>query len=169
MLLIIIGLPLLGYIDRGTGIFKDMMPIIASLSLVVIAVVWHYKTTYLRLTENTLTNRGYHSFRDDTLEIDKIRYITRIPQTALPFVGPSLMLIYVRRPDGVIAHSTVREYSYDEAILRRFLTRIKEINPAIELDPEYEEFLRGERILRTKTGNTTGSVEKWLRDKGERW
>ncbi|MFM2374711.1 MAG: hypothetical protein RLZZ234_706 [Candidatus Parcubacteria bacterium] len=79
------------------------------------------------------------------------------------------MLIYVRRQDGVIAHSTVREYSYDESTLKRFLARLTELNSNIELDIEYEEFLKGERLLRTKTNNTAQSVEQWLRDKGERW
>ena len=169
MILLSVGLPILGYIQRGPQIFENALPIILAISVVLLTALWHGRTTYLEFDGNNLINNGYHSFRKDTLEINKIQYITRIPQTALPLTGPSLMLIYIRRPDGVIAHSTVREYSYDESTLKRFLVRIKEINPSIELDPEYEEFLRGERHLRTKTSNTAKSVEQMLRDKGERW
>ncbi len=167
---VIVLLCILGYVERGLPTKDNILIVIVLVSIGVLNELWFKRGTYLEIKNtNELINSGYHSFRKDTLEIGKIKYITRIPQTALPFVGPSLMLIYSRRPDGVIAHSTVREYSYDESTLKRFLARLKEINPAIELDPEYEEFLREERLLRTKTNNTAKSVEQMLRGKGEKW
>jgi hypothetical protein len=160
----------LSYIDRGIPTKENIFIATCFIFFGLLNELWFKRSTYLEIKKpNELTNAGYHSFRTDTLDITQIRYITPIPQTALPFIGPSLMLIYVRRDDGIIAHSTVREYSYDESTLKQFLARLKEINPSIELDIEYEEFLRGERILRTKTNNTARSVEQMLRDKGERW
>ena len=169
MALLMVGLPLLGYLERGEAMFEDISYIVFSVILIIVAVIWHEKTTYLLLNQSHLINSGYRSFGKDTIKLSRIKYITRIPQTALPFVGPSLMLIYSTRDDGVIAHAAVREYSYDEPVLKQFLTRIKELNPSIELDPEYQEFLNDQRVLRTKTNNTVQSVEQMLRAKGERW
>ncbi len=160
---------LLGYIERGTDVFKviDIMLVLGTLALLFI--LWDRRTTYLQLSQSHFTNSGYHSFRKDTIEISKIKYITRIPQTALPFVGPSSMVIYSTLVDGRIAHCFVREYSYDEPVLKQFLTKIKDLNPNIELNTEYEEFLQDKRELKHKTSNTMQTVEQMLRDKGEIW
>lgn len=167
--LLVIGLPLLGYIDRGFALFDNIIPIICASLLIIVATIWHEKTTYLQLSESYLINSGYRSFGKDNIKISRIKYITRIPQTALPFVGPSLMVIYSTLDDGRIAHCYVREFSYDELVLKQFLTRIKELNPNIELDTEYQEVLQDKRELRTKTENTVQSAEKKLKDKGEVW
>jgi FMN-dependent NADH-azoreductase len=79
------------------------------------------------------------------------------------------MVIYSRNPEGKITHSPVREVSYSQKTLKSFLTELKRLNPDIELDPEYEQFLAGTYSLRTITKHTMQSVEQKLRDKGERW
>ncbi len=162
-------IPVLGYSERGYALLSDLPIIITLYILMIVAVKWNEKTTYLLLNQTHFINSGYRSFGKDTVKLSRIKYITRIPQTALPFVGPSLMLIYSTRDDGVIAHAAVREYSFDEPVLKQFLTRIKELNPSIELDTEYQEFLNDQRVLRTKTNNTVQTVEHMLRAKGERW
>jgi len=53
--------------------------------------------------------------------------------------------------------------------LKEFLLRIKEIKPTIELDSEYQEFLKGNLELRSPSKNKVEQVEQRLRDRGERW
>lgn len=155
--------------ERGNEILR-IIPVIFVLGVLsLLVIIWDRKTTFLQLSQSHFTNSGYRSFGKDTIQISKIKYITRIPQTALPFVGPSLMVIYSTLDDGHIAHCYVREFSYEELVLKQFLTRIKDLNPNIELDTEYQEFLQDNRELRTKTSNTVQSVEQKLKDKGEVW
>jgi hypothetical protein len=145
-------------------------------ALLIIGTYYSHKYTYLEIRDKrTLVNRGYHTFRYDTLDIYDIKYIYRVPAFIHGRWG-SLMVIYLQDQTGTLKHSAVREHAYSNDSLKQFLTRIKEINPSIELDTEYEEFLAGTLgpqneygFKNIKTKNTVKSVEDRLRTKGEKF
>jgi len=125
---------------------------------------------YLEIQDGrNLLNAGYSDFGDDLLDIHGILYIYRMPQYPLKWYGGSLMVFCLRDEKGNLRCTALRERAYAEKTLRKFLLRIKEIKPTIELDPEYEAFLRGEILLWDASKNTPASVEKRLREKGEKW
>jgi hypothetical protein len=72
-------------------------------------------------------------------------------------------------PDGKLRQSSLREVNYLNDRLRDFLRRIRQIEPSIELDPEYEKFLEEKLYLEDASENTVASVEARLKAKGEQW
>ncbi len=79
------------------------------------------------------------------------------------------MVIYHRDENGNIRHSALRERNYSPTTLKSFLCRLIAINPLIEIDPEYREFLNGRLELKAPSKNSVATVEQRLRDKGEVW
>lgn len=86
------------------------------------------------------------------------------------------MVIYIKGDGGKLKHSALRESNYSNENLKNILTRLKQLNPSIELDPEYEDFLSGKLGSQNPWGfnnlgtkNTKKSVEDRLRAKGEAW
>jgi hypothetical protein len=69
-------------------------------------------------------------------------------------------MIYHRDEQGGIRHSALRERNYSDETLKKFLLRIKTIKPTIEIDPEYQDFLKGNLRLSQSSKNTVASVEE---------
>lgn len=134
------------------------------------------KNTFLEIqNQRVLKNSGYRDIGSDTIDIFYIKYIYRAPA----FIwrsGGSLMLIYARDEKGHLKYSALREVNYSNDTLKRFLRRVKQINPSIELDREYLDFLAGKYDYEYRSfgawvpsKNTIASVEARLREKGEKW
>jgi hypothetical protein len=132
--------------------------------------------TYLEIQDQrTLRNSGYRDIGYDNFDILNIKYIYR----ASAFIwrsGGSLMLIYIRDEDGRLKLSKVREVNYPNDTLKRFLRRITQLNPSIELDQEYSNFLSGkyddeDRSFGrwVKSSNSIADIEARLHTKGEKW
>lgn len=164
-----LALLVLGYIQNGLPQLGVALKIIACVIFLAVVSLLSRKATYLQIDNGILFNKAYRSFGHDEILISRIKYIYRIPATIFTWAGPSTMLIYSRRHDGVITHSKVREAAFDQETIKSFLLRIKDLNPHIELDPEYEEVISGTRKLSRPTKNSVHSVEQRLRDKGEKW
>ena len=144
--------------------------IAASLCGFLLLIVYHSsETEHLEIeNEKILVNSGYDWFRKQRLNINDIKYIYRKPQFIIKWYG-SRMMIITKDSTGKLTESDLREVNFSEGTLIRFLKRIKELNPKIELDPEYEMMLKGELFKNDPSENTTESIEKRLRDKGEKW
>lgn len=126
-------------------------------------------STYLEIQDNRwLINSGYRTFGKDKIDIFDIKYIYRFPQFILKWYG-SRMVFYIKTPDGKLRQSSQREINFSEDKLIQFLKRIKQLNPNIELDAEYEKILNGEMEKNNPSENTVASIEGRLKEKGEVW
>jgi hypothetical protein len=151
-------------LERNTMIVSSLF-----VGLILLTIRWKI-TTYLEIQdERMLVNSGYHDFGKDIIDIHDIKYIYRIPQFIVAWYGGSLMMIYHRDEQGGIRHSALRERNYSDETLKKFLLRIKTIKPTIEIDPEYQDFLKGNLRLSQSSKNTVASVEERLKAKGESW
>jgi hypothetical protein len=138
-------------------------------AFLVLLALYSTLTTYLEIHDSrTLINSGYRTFGKDTIDIFDIKYIYRHPEFIIRYYG-SRMVFYIKGEDGRLRRSSLREVNFANDTLVRFLKRIKEIRPTIELDPEYEKIIKGEMDLNDASGNTVASVEARLRAKGETW
>lgn len=147
-----------------------------SAALWFLLIYFTNRNTYLEIRDKrTLKNSGYRDIGSDTLDIFDIKYIYRIPAFIWRSWG-SLMIIYVKDAKGQLRHSALREVNYSNDTLKRFLRRVKQINPSIELDQEYLDFLDGKYDYEERSfgrwvwsKNTVAGVEARLREKGEKW
>ena len=57
--------------------------------------------------------------------------------------------------------------NYSNETLLSLLKRLKQIKPSIELDPEYEKFIKGKLFLENPSENTASSIEARLKAKGK--
>lgn len=166
----------IGYFQYGLIYDEHLLygSIAALLGLLLAYLLW--KNTYLEIEHHRiLKNSGYRDIGSDTLDIVDIKYIYRIPA----FVwrsGGSLMMIYTKDAHGELRYSALREVNYSNDTLKRFLRRLRQIKPSIELDQEYEDFLAGKYDYEERSfgrwvwsKNTVASVEARLREKGEKW
>jgi hypothetical protein len=163
---------LLRYSERGAEIFTgDFHVSVFFFALLLVLMLYFTLTTYLAIENNrTLINSGYHFFGTIRIDIQRIKYIYRFPNMRLRGWG-SRMVIYLHSDTGTLVSTAVLEAAYSPKTLEAFLRRIKSLNPAIELDPEYEEILSSPhiRIIEDPSDNTVASVEARLRTKGETW
>ncbi len=79
------------------------------------------------------------------------------------------MVFYIKMSDGKLRQSSLREVNFSEETIVNFLQRIKQINPNIELDPEYEKIIAGKLEKNSPSENTVASIEARLKEKGETW
>jgi hypothetical protein len=125
--------------------------------------------TYLEIQDNRwLINSGYRTFGKDRIDIFDIKYVYRFSELILKWYG-SRMVFYIKTEDGTLRQSSQREINFSNDKIIEFLKRIKQINPRIELDQEYEEIIKGEMETSSASENTVASVEARLKEKGERW
>ncbi len=171
VVLIVLGASLVnGYINTGVPTAENIEILVVLGVSILLGVYLSTRNTYLEIQDDrTLVNSGYHDFGKDIIAIHDIKYIYRVPQFIVAWYGGSLMVIYHKDTQNGIQHSALRERNYNQDTLKRFLLRIKEIKPTIELDSEYQEFLKGNLELRSPSKNKIEQVEQRLRDKGERW
>lgn len=174
-LLVVSFISISGYLETRPTL--DIVLMAASLATLIIGVVYlKLANTYLEIRDNrTIVNKGYREFGRDEMDIYDIKYVYRIPQFPIKSLG-TIMVMYVKGDDDKLKHSIVREVNYTDKALLGILTKLKEINPRIELDPEYEAFLKkGESggkafsFSDSPTKNTKQSVEDRLREKWETW
>jgi hypothetical protein len=170
VLILLIGLIVNGYVNDAIPSVENLK-LLALLGFFILSLVYFSTlNTYLEIQdERTLVNSGYHDFGKDIIAIHDIKYIYRVPQFIVAWYGGSLMVIYHKDTQNGIQHSALRERNYNQDTLKRFLLRIKEIKPTIEIDSEYQEFLKGNLELRSPSKNKVEQVEQRLRDRGERW
>jgi hypothetical protein len=76
--------------------------------------------------------------------------------------------------NGTLWQSSVRERNYTGESIKRFLTRIKQLNPSMELDETYADLVAGKfeayKLTACWQRKTGRDVEKYiLRAKGETW
>jgi hypothetical protein len=155
--------------DRPYGLNLDTLEIVALASVLFLFVCYLKWTTYLEIQDGRwLINSGFRNFRTDKIDIFDVKYIYRYPNFILKWYG-SRMVFYIKTADGKLHRSSVREVNFSNDIMRAFLKRIKQLNPSIELDQEYELFLQEKLYLEDTSDNTVESVEARLKEKGERW
>ncbi|KND47469.1 MAG: hypothetical protein AB199_03505 [Parcubacteria bacterium C7867-004] len=139
------------------------------LLMILLVNIRTFFSTYLEIQDaRTLINSGYKTFGKDKIDVLSIKYIYRFSQYVLPWFG-SRMNLYILRSDGTLYHNSIREGSYSDEKIKSFLNRIKQIKPSIVLDAEYESFLNGKLELNDASKNTVSSVEKILKEKGEKF
>jgi hypothetical protein len=166
----VLGLLVVGYHEHHVALDRNTLIVITLFLAVIVSTIKDRLNTHLEITDSRLlTNSGYHDFGDVIIDIRDIKYIYRVPQFPLAWFGGSLMVIYHTDEKGGIRHSALRETNYPEDTLKRFLLRMKEIKPTIELDSEYEKILSDKLGFRDASENTVATVEHRLRDKGEQW
>jgi hypothetical protein len=166
----IAGFIYLGYLQNGPYAFDQNTIEGISFAAILLAMVVDWKVrTYLEIQDNRwLVNSGYYTFWKQKFDIFDIKYIYRYPNLRLKWYG-SRMVFYIKTPDGKLRQSSLREVNFSNDTLRAFLKRIKQIKPAIELDPEYEKFLEDKLDLENASENTVASVEARLKEKGDVW
>ena len=169
------GIFLLGFLERGLD--HDFLEGVVIILLVLGFLIWTKLNTFLQLkNKRTVVNSGYRSFRKDICDVYDVKYVFRVPQFTWKHFGGSLMILYVKGDDGKLRHSIVREVNYKDQTLKEFLKRITTLNPSIELDKQYRDFLEGKlggenqpRFVRTPANRTPAQVEELLREKGEKF
>ncbi len=85
------------------------------------------------------------------------------------------MLIVVEEK-GNIKYSSVREANYNDATIKEFLTRLKQLNPSIELEQQYQDLVDGKlggenqpKFTKVPATYSVDEVEERLRNRGEHW
>jgi hypothetical protein len=155
--------------DRQYGLNLDTLEIVALATVLFLFVCYLKWTTYLEIQDcRWLINSGFREFGTDKIDIFDVKYIYRYPNFILKWYG-SRMVFYIKAVDGKLQRSSVREVNFSNDTLRRFLKRVKQIKPSIELDPEYDLFLEEKLYLEDTSDNTVASVEARLKEKGEVW
>ncbi len=172
---VVLTIVILGYVETRPNI--DVVFPVTALAIAIASVVYlKLSNSYLEIKDGrTLVNRGYRELGHDVLDIYDIKYIYRLPQFSFRGAG-TIMVIYLCGEDGKLKHSIVREVNYSDKNLKRFLTKITQINPNVDIDPEYLKFLARPdevddnfKFSDTSTRNTKESIESMLHAKGESW
>jgi hypothetical protein len=131
----------LGYKERGFD--SASLQGVGILLLLILFLVWSQFRSYLEIRDlRELIIRGQLDFGHTSLDIFSIKYIRRTPAFLLKTWG-SFIVIYVTDQEGKLKHSTIREKNYTKNTIKGFLKRITDINPHIDLDPEYQDLLAG--------------------------
>ncbi len=155
--------------DYKDWLLNDYLFAVSISAILLIIVYLSTIHLYLEIQNNrTLINSGYNTFGKNEIDIFNIVYIYRHPEFILKWYG-SRMVFYIRIPEGKLRQSSLREINYSNETIIKFLTRIKEINPNIELDHEYKKIIKGEIEKNEPSHNTLKSVEARLQEKGENW
>jgi hypothetical protein len=147
----------------GDIIHRPLNEILISLGLIIGLLVIVYvstATTYFEIQDlSTLIINGYRNFGKDNIPLFDIIFIGRTKNFPLKQYG-SRMVFYIKMPDGTLAHSSQREINFSNETLIKFLTRLKQLNPRIELDHEYERIIKGDLLSSDPSNNPMEKLDK---------
>jgi hypothetical protein len=130
------------------------------LSAMLLIVILSNSTTYLEIQDmRTLVINGYRELGKDSINLFDIIFIGRTKNFPLKQYG-SRMVFYIKMPDGSLVHSSQREINFSNKTLIKFLKRIKQLNPRIVLDHEYESMLKGELLSSDSSQNKMEEIDK---------
>lgn len=134
------------------------------LASIVLLAVRSVTNTYLEIrNKRTLISSGYRNFGKDVIDIYNIFYIGRIPNFPLRQYG-SRMVLYIKTSENNIAHASQREVNFSNDTIVSFLKRVKQINPNIKLDSEYEKIINGELLTSDPSENSMEKVDRSAAD-----
>jgi hypothetical protein len=134
------ALLILGYADHGfIWDFYTQVALFAA-GILLLSFIWDRYHIYVQIIDGRhFINAGARSFIKDKVELRDIKCIARAGSPT-KWWG-SLMIMFGPQTNKQVRLTFLREKAYDDETIKALLRELKRLNPSIELDEEYEQFL----------------------------